>query len=189
MSVLYTHIPSVHKLNSGWSLYIRAYTFAGISNVIKAQLMLRTHINAEHPNALYLSVVCPNHKNYMWSGHHGVLKGWCQGHCQSIRMLNCLQRSSQYQLTKFITVIDALHFSIAQIPSKTHKSVCVHGMYWVLTKAHITHTYYMPKVLEGIYLISLVCLHVYVHRNHTLSVPPQIMVSGNQEICTSSHID
>ena len=88
--------------------------------------MLRTHINAEHPNALYLSVVCPNHKHYMWSGHHGVLKGWCQGHCQSIRMLNCLQRSSQYQLTKFITVIDALHFSITQIPSKTHKSVCVY---------------------------------------------------------------
>ena len=56
----------------------------------------------------------------------GSLKGQCQGHCQSIRMLNCLQRSSQYQLTKFITVIDALHFSIAQIPSKTDKNVCVY---------------------------------------------------------------
>ena len=118
-------------------------------------IMLRTHINAEHPNAIYLSVVCLNHKHYMWSGYHGVLKGWCQGHCQSIRMLNCLQGSSQYQLTKFITVIDALHISIAQIPLNTHKSVCVHGMYWVLTKAHITLTYYMPKVLEGIHLISL----------------------------------
>ena len=121
MSILYTHIPSVHKLNSESCIYV--YIFASISN--KSQPMLRTYINAEHLNALYLSVVCPNHKHYMWSGHHGVLKGWCQGHCQSIRMLNCLQRSSQYQLTKFITVIDALHFSITQIPSKTHKSVCV----------------------------------------------------------------
>ena len=51
----------------------------------------------------------------------------------------------------------------------TKVCVCVHGMYWVLTKAHITLTYYMPKVLEGIHLINLhVRFGSSCHTNQTL---------------------
>ena len=55
-------------------------------------------------------------------------------------------------------------------------------LYIMLYMAHATQ---LCKITCRVYMQKRVC----IHRNHALSVPPQSMVSGNQETCTSSHID